>query len=112
MWPLVLVPLLILIIMLAGCEARTAALTVSWDAPTTNTDGSPLTDLAGYNVYINGTQVGTTQEVSFPVTLGNGSQCATVTAIDTNGNESAQSAAACIDIDELAPNPPDNVRIL
>jgi hypothetical protein len=25
--------------------------TLTWDAPTTNTDGSPLTDLAGYAIY-------------------------------------------------------------
>ncbi len=25
--------------------------TLTWEAPTTNTDGSPLTDLAGYNIY-------------------------------------------------------------
>ena len=32
----------------AGC--RPARATVTWTAPTTNTDGSPLTDLAGYRV--------------------------------------------------------------
>jgi hypothetical protein len=29
----------------------TGSTTLSWDAPTTNTDGSPLTDLAGYKIY-------------------------------------------------------------
>jgi Fibronectin type III domain len=29
--------------------SRTA--TLSWEAPTTNTDGTPLTDLAGYRIY-------------------------------------------------------------
>lgn len=28
-----------------------AQVTLSWDAPTTNTDGTKLTDLAGYYVY-------------------------------------------------------------
>ena len=31
--------------------ATTSSLTLSWDAPTTNEDGSPLDDLAGYNLY-------------------------------------------------------------
>ena len=26
--------------------------TLSWDAPNTNTDGTPLTDLAGYRIYV------------------------------------------------------------
>ena len=28
------------------------AVTLAWDAPTTNADGTPLTDLAGYRLYI------------------------------------------------------------
>lgn len=27
------------------------SITLIWDAPTTNADGTPLTDLAGYNLY-------------------------------------------------------------
>jgi hypothetical protein len=30
---------------------RPPVATLSWDAPTTNTDGSALTDLAGYTIY-------------------------------------------------------------
>jgi len=37
-------------LMLAGCAAS-GVLDVSWVAPTTNTDGSPLTDVASYRVY-------------------------------------------------------------
>jgi hypothetical protein len=51
--------------LLAGCQAdptvatvavshsstSTSSATVSWQAPITNTDGSPLTDLAGYNIH-------------------------------------------------------------
>lgn len=29
----------------------TGTATLSWEAPTTNTDGKPLTDLAGYRIY-------------------------------------------------------------
>ena len=41
----------------AGTSARQAVtvvagtITLAWDAPTTNTDGTPLTDLAGYKIY-------------------------------------------------------------
>jgi hypothetical protein len=37
-------------LMLAGCAAS-GVLDVSWVAPTTNIDGSPLTDVASYRVY-------------------------------------------------------------
>jgi hypothetical protein len=33
--------------------AATGAVTLQWSAPTTNADGSPLTDLAGYRIYWN-----------------------------------------------------------
>ena len=32
-------------------HAQTGQTTLSWNAPTTNMDGTPLTDLAGYKVY-------------------------------------------------------------
>jgi len=38
---------------LAGCAAREGVLLVSWMPPTTNTDGSPLSDLAAYRIYVN-----------------------------------------------------------
>jgi fibronectin type III domain protein len=34
-----------------SASGTTGAATVSWEAPTTNTNGSPLTDLAGYRIY-------------------------------------------------------------
>jgi len=37
--------------------AATGSATLSWTAPTENTDGSPLTDLAGYHIYY-GTSAG------------------------------------------------------
>jgi hypothetical protein len=69
--------------------------TVGWDAPTENEDGSPLTDLAGYRVYWGETSatytvvsdliVETTDTVS--ITNRNDAYLA-VTALDTSGNES------------------------
>ena len=80
---------------------QTASLTLSWDGPTVNEDGTPLTDLAGYNLYYGRTS---------PVTVDNSTlvELATVTtatlsdlttgvyfiavaARDTNGNVSALS---------------------
>ena len=39
-----------LVLCLAGF-AQAASVTIAWDAPTTNEDASPLTDLDGYNIY-------------------------------------------------------------
>jgi len=83
--------------------ATTGSLTLGWDAPSANEDGSPLTDLAGYNVYYSRTT---------PVTVTNSTvvQLATVTtatlsdlmpgtyfvavaARDVNGNISGLSAS-------------------
>jgi hypothetical protein len=32
-------------------QSTSRAATLSWDAPTSNTNGTPLTDLAGYRIY-------------------------------------------------------------
>jgi hypothetical protein len=46
--------------------AQTASVTLSWVAPTTNTDGTPMTDLAGYRVFY-GTATGQySQTLSVP----------------------------------------------
>jgi fibronectin type 3 domain-containing protein len=47
----VYVAVLILTLLLATPKAFAGTVTLAWDAPTTNEDGTPLTDLAGYNVY-------------------------------------------------------------
>jgi hypothetical protein len=75
---------------------QTGQAILSWDAPTTNADGTPLADLAGYKVY-NGTGTGSyTQTIdvgnalSYTVTnLTDGIiYYFAVTAYDTSGNES------------------------
>lgn len=45
-----LVALLACILLLGMVKAR--VIWTEWKAPTTNTDGSALTDIAGYNIYI------------------------------------------------------------
>jgi hypothetical protein len=69
---------------------------LAWDAPTTNTDGSPLTDLAGYKIYY-GTSSGNYTTI---IDVGNvttyfinnlvlGTYYFTVTTYNTSGVESA-----------------------
>ncbi|MDJ0929060.1 MAG: putative Ig domain-containing protein [Gammaproteobacteria bacterium] len=83
--------------------APSGGFTVMWDAPTTNTDGSLLTDLAGYRVYL-GNQSGnytTTIDVNNPNqtsyvfdSLAPGTYFVAVRAFDTSGNNSAFSDEA------------------
>ena len=49
---------IILLLLLVWSRTVSAeSVSLRWDAPTTNTDGTPLTDLAGYNIY-QGTETG------------------------------------------------------
>ena len=74
------------------------SLMLSWNAPSTNEDGSPLSDLAGYKlyygnapgIYSNVITVGdyTNAEIG---DLGFGTYYLTVTAYDIYGNESGYS---------------------
>jgi hypothetical protein len=76
--------------------------TLNWNAPTTNTDGSPLNDLAGYKVYWGTSQgnypnsqtlnVGIQTFVVEPLTPA--TWYFVVTARDTDGNESGYSNVA------------------
>jgi len=77
--------------------------TLGWNPPTQNTDGTTLTDLAGYKIYY-GTSVGTYSNVITIDNVGISSYVVenlpagktyyfVVTAFDTNGNESEYSNA-------------------
>src|SRR5437879_10742354 len=95
-------------VLLTATPAGAGILDTSWTAPTTNADGSPLTDLASYRVYFglsnppcpgsSYSQVASStpspapgQTVTARLTgLSTGSlYYVAVTAVDTNGNESA-----------------------
>jgi hypothetical protein len=79
-------------------------LTLAWDAPTTNTDGSslnPATDLSHYNIYygtasltyttvVNVTNPGTTT-ISKTLNLSPGTYYFSVTTVDASGQESSYS---------------------
>lgn len=74
--------------------------TIYWIAPTTNADGSPLNDLAGYRVYYGPSSGVYTKSVAVPGAdkttysfygLAGGDYYMAVTAYDTSGNESVLS---------------------
>ncbi|NIA18329.1 MAG: hypothetical protein GWO79_00385, partial [Actinobacteria bacterium] len=76
--------------------AADAAITLTWDPPTTNVDGTPLTDLEGYRVYYGtasgnyDTNIDATNVVSYEVEglIPGNTYYFAVTAYDTSGNES------------------------
>jgi hypothetical protein len=51
-----------------AADASTGAATLSWVAPTENTDGTPLTNLAGYRIHYGTNADALTQEVSINTT--------------------------------------------
>lgn len=98
---------------------------LSWTAPTTNVDGTPLTDLTGYNVYqgnsptvptkvtVTPLPAGTT---SYTITgLGAGTWYFAVTAISKSGGESTQgvsnSAVVTKTVVPTKPNAPGSVTV-
>ena len=101
----------VLLLLLAGCgtgwldgkDAKSTAKSalLEWNAPTTNVDGSELTDLAGYRVYYGNApgsrdksvDVGNTL-VATVADLSSGKYYFTVTAYDASGNESEPSNEA------------------
>ena len=81
----------------------TGVATLSWTAPTQRTDGSPLTDLAGYRIYygsepndfnyyveVNSAGIATYVVENLPV----GTWYFVVSAVDSSGVESASSGSA------------------
>jgi hypothetical protein len=97
----------LVVMALGGVTVEAASLTVTWNAPTTNLDGSSLGDLAGYRVYLGTTQPAcpgsSFHAVSSPTPSPDGGETvstrvsaltagttyvARLTAVDTSGNES------------------------
>src|SRR3972149_418317 len=95
--------------------------TLMWEAPTTNIDGSPLTDLSGYKVYwgaVSGTytgvkDVGNVVTVNIAQTMAvtpKGNYCFVVTAYDVALNESDYSNEVCATFSKKA-SPPKTLGI-
>lgn len=90
-------------IQIVAAAAATGTADVSWTPPTTNTDGSTLTDLAGYNIYYGTSPNALNQEVQV-VTIGvsnyvisgltSGTWYFAVTAYTSTGTESSLSNVA------------------
>jgi len=99
--------------------------TVSWTAPTTNADGTPLTDLAAYRIYegtgglpvVTVLSPTTTPAPATTVTAPCGSWAVgphsiTISAADVIGNESVRTSAFPFVLrDDVSPSAPSNVRM-
>ena len=112
---------------LAGCNGAIGLpaeylnpTSITWDAPTTNTDGSAITDGAGFRVYcgnISGNYA-LAQDIlgwqntryDIPV-LADGDYYCVVTAYDIAGNESAYSTEASFRVDKTTPATVSNVKV-
>ena len=92
---------------LSGCTEAAQpvkSVTLSWDAPTQNVDGTPIGPLAGYHIYVGrdtnhlvlrGGITGT-KSTSYVVTgLDSGTYCFAVRAFTFSGAESGNSAVFC-----------------
>ena len=102
-----LIAALLAAIALGGCTEAAQpgkSVTLSWDAPTQNVDGSPIGPLAGYHIYVGrdtshlvlrGGLTGT-KSTSYVVTgLDSGAYCFAVRAYTFSGAESGNSAVFC-----------------
>ena len=114
----------------AGPVRTIGTCVLQWDAPTTNADATPLTDLAKYRLYV-GTAPGVkksataTAEILAPnpapaagttaswtcVGLTGGQKYAVVTAVDQAGNESGESNEVPFVVDLIVPGAPASLRL-
>ena len=113
-----------------GCIAAAVAqqpptldVTLTWNPPTQNTDGTPLTDLAGYKVYwgtVSGTYpnsvsapIGSSYVVADQNLLEDQNYCFVVTAVNSFGTESVPSNESCVTTPTLPrdPNPPGGLTV-
>ncbi len=86
-----------LVLLLSAGKVYSGQVILSWDPPTTNADGTPLTDLAGYKIYSGNTSHNYYQNIdvgnvtTYTANLSNGTYYFAVTAYDTSRNESSYS---------------------
>jgi hypothetical protein len=88
----------VLLFIFSSIPAFAGSATLSWNPPTRNTDGTPLTDLAGFKIYYGISSGNYTQVVNagyvttYTVNnLNSGTYYFVATAYDTSGNESGYS---------------------
>jgi hypothetical protein len=84
-----------------GSSSSAGAVTLSWVAPTDNTNGTPLTDLAGYHIHYGTNKDNLTQVIDLAGTrtteyevggLAPGTYYFAISAYTSEGTESAESA--------------------
>ena len=104
----------IVLLLLAFSSACYAASdNISWQAPSILPDNSNAP--TGYNVYVNGTKVGSTGAAtltfSYPITEAPGTNlCATVTAFNTAGESAQSQPPSCVVVPFAIPGVPTNVQ--
>jgi ABC-type transporter MlaC component len=99
---LLMITMLAAVLHIGGNEAQAASASLAWSAPTTNTDGTAVSNLAGYNLYVGNASRSYQQKINVGNSTGynvaNLSDGATyyfaVTAYNSTGVESAYSAEA------------------
>ena len=95
-----------------AAEKAYSATTLTWNAPTTNSDGSPLTDLAGYNLYYGTSSGNYTNTIrvgnatTYILNLSAGSYYFVATAYNSLGVESSESnqVVKTVLVDTTPPN--------
>jgi len=103
-----------MIVLISAVTVFAGDATLSWDPPTTNEDGSPLTDLAGYKIYYGTTSGNYTNSIDVgnvtTYTVVNLTEGVTyffvVSAYDTLGNESDYSNEVSKKIESEDTTPP------
>ncbi len=108
--------LIALLVLMTAAMSANAATVLMWNAPTTNTDGTPLTDLGGFKIHYGHSSGSYTDIVdvgnvtTHTLNLPDGHYCFVATAYDDSRNESSYSNEACKDIDTNAPSAPISLR--
>jgi hypothetical protein len=75
---------LFLLLLPSGCNSRDYTVMLTWDVPTTNVDRTPLTDLAGYIVFIGTSPQNYSRTINIPI----GDRL--LSCKDTGNNEQSQ----------------------
>ena len=119
----VVIASMMLMLVCGSALGATLNLKASWTPPTTNSDGTPLTDLASYKLYrtdggrtLISTITAPSSSYNFSVTVADqsaGTITFVITAVDTNSNESVDSntASYSYNLNTVPPAAPKNLTV-